>query len=308
MTLKEKLWDDSSFIKNIYWKIQPAKILYNISPEQAVKILYRLCCGKKIDLNHVNTYNEKIQWLKLYDSTPIKSELSDKYLVKEWVTKKIGDKYVIPTLGVWESFDEIDFNSLPNQFVLKATHGSAMNIIVTDKSRVDYADAKKKFDVWLKRNLGYHTLELNYIPIEPRIIAEQYLENSGGNLFDYKIYCYNGVAKFIHYIGERAHHNTKEAFFDAEWNKLPYTSGTYPSFKNDVPKPNNLNELLQVASSLSKGFPYVRVDFYVLNDGSFKFGEMTFLPGSGYYIWNLPEADLFFGKDIILPDNKGSSE
>lgn len=299
MTIKDIFWD-STFVQTVYWKFQPAKILHHISPKFAIKTLYRICCGKKLNLKNPSTFNEKIQWLKLYDSTPLKTELSDKHLVKQWVADKIGDEYLIPTLGVWDRFEDIDFTKLPEKFVLKATHGSGMNIIVPDKSTLDYADAKKKFDVWLKRNLGYHSLELNYINIKPRIIAEEYLENSGGNLFDYKIWCYHGVPKYIHYIGERANNETKEIFFDTNWTKLACNSGTYPPFSAEIPKPARLNELFEIASMLAKGFTFVRVDFYVLNDGSFKFGEMTFYPGSGYYAWNGEGCDGQMGTGINL--------
>ena len=299
MTIKDIFWD-STIVQTVYWKFQPAKILYHISPKFAIKTLYRICCGKKLNLKNPSTFNEKIQWLKLYDSTPLKTELSDKHLAKQWVANKIGDEYLIPTLGVWDRFEEIDFTKLPEKFVLKATHSSGMNIIVPDKSTLDYADAKKKFDIWLKRNLGYHSLELNYINIKPRIIAEEYLENSGGNLFDYKIWCYHGVPKYIHYIGERANNETKEIFFDTSWTKLSCNSGTYPPFTTEIPKPVRLNELLEIASMLAKGFTFVRVDFYVLNNGSFKFGEMTFYPGSGYYVWNGDGCDEKFGEGIDI--------
>ncbi len=303
MTLKDALWENQ-FIQNIYWKFQPARLLYNISPELALKILYRVCCGKKLNLKNPSTVNEKIQWLKIYDATPLKTQLADKYLVKQWVAERIGGEYIIPTLGVWDSFDDIDFDALPNQFVLKATHGSGMNIIVTDKSKLDYTDAKRKFDMWLKRNLGYHSLELNYVDVKPRIIAEQYLENSGGNLYDYKIWCYSGVPKYIHYIGERTNNATKEQFFDMSWKKLQCNSGTYPPFTSEIQKPENMDELFMLAEKLSKDFVFVRVDIYVLNDGSFKFGEMTFYPGSGYYIWNNPDCDYKMGEKIDISSIK----
>jgi len=133
MTLEDIFWGIPE-VRKIYWSVQPAKWLYKLSPELGCKLIYRACCGKKLDLNDPQTYNEKIQWLKLYDSSPLKTTLADKYLVKDWVAERIGDEYIIPTLGVWDSFDDIDFNELPNQFVLKATHGSGMNIIVREKN------------------------------------------------------------------------------------------------------------------------------------------------------------------------------
>ncbi len=300
MTLKDALWENR-FIQNIYWKFQPARLLYNISPELALKILYRVCCGKKLNLKNPSTFDEKIQWLKIYDSTPLKTQLADKYLVKEWVSERIGEEYIIPTLGVWDSFDKIDFDSLPNQFVLKANHGSAMNIIVTDKSKLDYADAKRKFDVWLKRNLGYHSLELHYIPIKPCIIAEQYLENSNGELTDYKCHCINGSVAYIQCMTGRASHETlREKVYDTNWNPLPFTQN-YPRYDGEIRKPGNLSQMVACAETLSSEFCYVRVDFYALDDGSFKFGEMTFAPGSGYGPWNIEEYNEKIGSLIKLP-------
>ncbi|MDD2285127.1 MAG: ATP-grasp fold amidoligase family protein [Paludibacter sp.] len=303
MTLEDIFWGIPE-VRKIYWSVQPAKWIYKLSPELGCKLIYRACCGKKLDLNDPQTYNEKIQWLKLYDSSPLKTTLADKYLVKEWVAERIGDEYIIPTLGVWDSFDDIDFGELPNQFVLKATHGSGMNIIVRDKTTFDISDARKKYDLWMKRNLGYHTLELHYIDIQPRIIAEPYIENSGGNLYDYKIHCFNGEPKYIHYIGERAQNTTKEVFLDVDWNTMPFITGTYPRFIIDIPKPSYLSELLHISEALAKDFAYVRVDFYVLNDGSFLFGEMTFAPGSGFYHWDPPEYDKIIGDEIKLPNRR----
>jgi hypothetical protein len=179
-----------------------------------------------------------------------------------------------------------------------------MNIIVRDKKTFDILDARKKFALWMKQNLGYHTLELHYIDIRPRIIAEPYIENSGGNLYDYKIHCFNGQPKYIHYIGERAQNTTKEVFLDVDWNTTPFITGTYPRFIIDITKPTNLSELLHISEALAKDFTYVRVDFYVLNDGSFLFGEMTFAPGSGFYHWDPPEYDKIIGDEIRLPNQR----
>lgn len=159
--------------------------------------------GKKLDLDNPRTYNEKIQWLKLYDSTPLKTRLADKYLVRDWVKEKIGEEYLVPLLGVWDSFDEIDFDALPQSFVLKANHGCGWNLIVKDKRLLDREDARRKFQTWMKLNFAYRNgLELHYMNIRPRIIAEAYLENDHDDLNDYKVFCFGGEGP-AHYVSHR---------------------------------------------------------------------------------------------------------
>ena len=152
--------------------------------EEELKDWYKRRTKKELDLENPKTFNEKIQWLKLYDSTPIKTKLADKYLVREWVKEKIGEEYLVPLLGVWDKFDDIDFDKLPDKFVLKCNHGCGWNLIVTDKSKIDKVEAKKKFDKWMNTNFAFcNGLELHYKNIQPKIIAEEYLENNGGDLY-----------------------------------------------------------------------------------------------------------------------------
>jgi hypothetical protein len=281
---------------NYYANLDP-----NMYPAELAR-WYESVTGTPLDLENPQTFNEKIQWLKLYDSTPLKTRLTDKYLVREWITEKIGEEYLIPLLGVWDSFDEIDFDALPNQFVLKANHGSGWNVIVKDKATLDKVDAKVKFDKWMKLNFAYMAgLELHYKDIVPKIVAEKYIENDEGGLSDYKIHCFNGKPMYIQYIGDRAYHSVKAAFFDPEWRLMSFTSRTYPRCDVQIPAPERLNELLQFAEILAKEFIYVRVDFYVLNDGSFKFGEMTFTPASGVSGWEPPEYNSKLGELLVLP-------
>lgn len=275
----------------------------NLTPSQYPAELcewFKRTTGQNLDLENPKTFNEKLQWLKLYDSTPLKTRLADKYLVRDWVKEKIGEEYLIPLLGVWDSFDEIDFDALPNQFVLKANHGCGWNIIVTDKSKFDKADAKKKFDSWMKLNFAYSFgLELQYLNIPPKIIAEAYVENAGNDLYDYKVFCFNGKAESIMFLSERKT-GLKMAFYDLQWNKLPFTY-SFPRNPEDIPKPQNLDLLISLAEKLSEGFAHVRVDFYILNDGTLKFGEMTFTSASGSCKWNPPEQNRIYGDLITLP-------
>ena len=279
-----------------YKNLESSNYLHELS------VWYNLQTGRELNLENPKTFDEKIQWMKLYDSTPLKTQLTDKYLVRDYVTEKIGKQYLISLLGVWDTFDEIDFEGLPNQFVLKANHGSGWNIIVRNKSAFNKKDAKKKFDKWMKTNYAFQAgLELQYKNIQPKIIAEEYLENEGGNLFDYKVHCFGGRAEYIQYIGDRATHTTREGWFDRDWNLMPFTL-TYPKYSHKIPCPKNYNNLLEVAEILSSPFSYVRVDFYVLNDGQFKFGEMTFTPASGGDRFTPEEYNLLLGE--LIPLNK----
>lgn len=307
-----KIASKSEFLKSIYHKsylcqnillAKQQKYYQNLDPKEypvALKTWYEKVTGKPLNLENPKTFNEKIQWMKLHDSTPLKTRLADKYLVRDWIAEKIGEEYLIPLLGVWDTFDDIDFDTLPNQFVLKANHGSGWNVIVRDKAAFDKREAKKKFDQWLKTNYAYKPeLELHYRDIVPKIIAEEYIENNGGNLYDYKVHCFNGDPKFIQYIGDRAEHNTREIFYNINWEAMPFTY-TYPRYNISIPKPNNFSKMIEAARTLSNGFRYVRVDFYQLNDGSLKFGELTFTPAAGKDSWNPDKFDKILGDLIIL--------
>jgi hypothetical protein len=259
--------------------------------------------GKKLHLSNPKTFNEKIQWLGLYDLTALKTRLCDKYLVREWIKEKIGEEYLIPLLGVYNSFDEINFDELPDQFALKANHGCGWNVIVKDKKVLDMQKIKSDFAFWMSSNYAYQFgLQLQYRDIEPKIIIEQYMKNLDGDLFDYKVFCFDGKPVYIMFLSDRAV-GLKMAFYDTDWNLQPFVY-SYPRNDKVVPKPACLEEMLRLSEKLSKGFSHVRVDFYVLNDGTIKFGEMTFSSASGTCKWNPPEYDLILGDMITLPNNK----
>lgn len=256
--------------------------------------------GEVADLDNPKSFNEKIQWLKLHaDKEPYRT-LADKYKVRKWIADKIGEEYLIPLLGVWENFDDIDFDSLPDKFVLKANHGCKYNYIVTDKSRFNRTDARNKFNRWMKENFAWNSLELQYRNIPRRIIAEEYIENSDNNLNDYKIFCFDGKPMYIAFYTERQE-SLRIAIFDLEWNLMPFTTGV-PRYTQEVEKPKNLEEMIRLAGILAEGFPHVRVDFYVLNDGSIKFGEMTFSTASGFVNWQPKEYNRILGDMITLPE------
>ncbi len=270
---------------------------------EILKKWYKKRTGKSLDLDNPKTFNEKIQWLKLYDNSPLKTKLADKYLVREWIKNQIGEEYLIPILGVWNNFDEIDFDKLPDEFVLKANHGSHWNIIVKDKSKFNKDKAKKKFDKWMKRDYAFKAgLELQYRGIEPKITAEKYMADSNGELNDYKIICFNGEPKFVWVDCGRYSEHTKN-IYDLNWNLQPFTM-TYPVSKNDIPKPKNLDKMIELAKKLCQDFAFVRVDFYNV-DGTIYFGEMTFTSMSGTDKFKPEKYDLELGKMLKLPEKKG---
>lgn len=276
---------------NIIGRLLPDKIF--------LQIKYKILMGKKLELSTPVLFSEKMQWLKLYDRKIEYTELVDKYLVKDVVKKELGEKYIIPTLGIWNNFSDIDFKTLPHQFVLKCTHDSGGIIICKDKNKLDMINAKKIIERSLKRNYFYSNREWPYKNVKPRIIAEQYLENGEEGLHDYKVWCFNGEPKYIQYISGRIKNITYEAFYDLNWKKQSFYFHN-PILKKDVVKPKNLAELINSARILSKNKPFSRCDFYVLEDGSLKFGEITFFPMSGLETWKPREMDKKIGEMIKI--------
>ena len=265
---------------------------------EELQIWYREKTGDELNLDDPQTYNEKIQWLKLYDSTPIKTRLADKYLVRDWVTEKIGEEYLIPILGVWDSFDEIDFDTLPNQFALKTNHGSGWNYIVKDKSKLNIVVARKKFNQWLSRNFAFVAgFELHYMNIPPKIIAEQYIEEMD-QVYDYKFMCFDGVVKFI-WVDTDRFTNHKRTLFTPTWKRMEERL-LWPTADHEIPKPKNLDKMLEFAEKLSQGFAHVRVDFYEVQ-GKLYFGEMTFTSSSGTEHAIPKEFEYTMGSWLKLP-------
>ena len=268
--------------------------------EEYLKEWYERQTGKMLDLSDPHTYNEKIQWIKLHGISDEMRMLSDKYAVRQWVERKIGEEYLIPVYGVFEDFSEIPFSDLPDQFVIKCSHGSGMNAIVRDKSNLSITRLKKKFSNWMDIDFSFQFgLEMQYFNIPPRIILEEYLENdSVGGLFDYKFWCFNGHVEFIMFLSERSS-VLKMNNYDKDWNLLPFTYN-YDNNPNPISKPDNLDEMIEIAEKLAEGFPHVRVDLYRLNDGRIKFGEMTFTSDSGVCRWSDDTIDRKLGDMIDL--------
>ena len=268
-----------------------------------LKCLYKVNSGEELNLEDPKTFNEKMQWYKIYDRNPLKTELADKYLVRKYVKEKIGEEYLVPLYGVWDKFDDIDFGKLPNQFVLQCNHGSSFIVIVKDKSTFDIQEAKNKFDKWLNTNFAFTSFELQYKDIKPKIIALKYLEDvtirdSYGNpdLPDYKFFCFDGKF-YCSYVMEDYRNNHKFGklgLFNKDFNLLPYNIRSYNDMTDPPKKPKNYEKMIELAEILSKGFSHVRVDFYDINDQIY-FGEMTFTSGSGMYKYNPPEFNRILG-------------
>ena len=281
------------------------KISKYISDELYLRIKFYLTMGKVLHLKNPRTYNEKIQWLKLYGRTPETSSLCDKYAVKKIVSEKIGDKYVIPLIGVWDSPDEIDFDSLPNQFVLKCTQNSGKGMYVCkDKSKIDKSRILEGLREGLRQDYFLPSRDYCYKGIPHRIIAEEYREDfKTGELRDYKFFCFDGDVKALFIASDRTKDvETKFDFFDENFNHLPFTNG-HPNADVPPSKPICFKEMKKLASELSKGIPQVRVDFYEIR-GKVYFVEMTFFHWSGMTPFVPEEWDYKFGSWIKLPIDK----
>ena len=275
-------------------------ILNHLPDKLFLTLQYKHVFGKKLDLKHPVTFNEKLQWLKIYDRKPEYTTMVDKFEAKKWVADRIGEQYIIPTLGVWNNFDDIDFDILPNQFVLKCTHDSGGLVIVRDKKTFDKANARKKINKCLKRNWYYSAREWPYKNVKRRIIAEEYIEDSStGELADYKFFCFDGEVKALFVGTERGTGDVKFDYYDADFNHLDIIQYHHMS-SHPLPKPQNFDLMKELASKLSEGIPHVRVDLYESN-GVVYFGELTFFHHGGVTPFYPKEWDDIFGSWINLP-------
>ena len=287
-----------------FWLCHPIFVIYRLFPRILPDSLFLKCqyfmrLGKKLDLKNPKTFNEKLQWLKLHDRKPEYTMMVDKYEVKKYVAEKIGEQYVIPTLGVWNHFDEIDFDSLPDQFVLKCTHDSGGLVIVKDKNSFDKDAAKEKIEKCLKNNYYWKGREWPYKNVFPRIIAEQYLD-APNKLVDYKFMCFNGICKLIFTVTNRFSDNEiNVTFFSTKWEKLDFERH-YKKDPETLKKPENLEEMLMISQKLSENHSFSRMDLYE-NRGKVYFGEITFYPGSGVEEFSPEDYDTKLGNLIELP-------
>lgn len=269
-----------------------------------LKMLYYVNMGKKLDLDNPVTYNEKLQWLKLYNRNPEYTKMVDKYEAKQYVAEIIGEEYIIPTIGIYNNVDEIPWDNLPDKFVLKCTHDSGGIVICKDKSTLDIEKAKRKISKGLKKSYYPRNREWPYKNVIPRIICEEYMvDESGYELKDYKWFCFDGEVKALFIASDRGNPNeeTKFDFFDKDFIHLPFTNG-HPNAHIMPTKPKGFDTMKKMAAKLSHGMPHARIDFYDVN-GQVFFGEITFFHWSGIVPFVPEKWDYTFGTWIKLPKN-----
>ena len=278
--------------KIISYIVEPKKIILYlmnknylsfIPDETFLKMKYKLMMGTKLDLENPKTFNEKLQWLKLHDRNPEYTKMVDKYEAKEYVANIIGKEYIIPTLGVWDKFDDIDFDALPNEFVLKPTHTSGNVFICKDKSKIDYKKLKKQVNKWLKRDYYKIHREWPYKNVKPRIIAEEYMENKDHtSIKDYKFYCFNGQADYVMICTGRETGHPKFYFYDKEWNFMRNMSNDGMKLEGKLEeKPIGIEKMFEIAEKLSQGIKFVRMDLYNVNEKIY-FRRIYVFPSSGF--------------------------
>lgn len=266
-----------------------------------LKIKYKYRFGKKLDFSNTVTFNEKLQWLKIYDRKDIYTRMVDKYEAKEYVSNIIGAQYIVPTIGVYSKIDDINFELLPNKFVIKCTHDSGGLVIVRDKERLDIDIVKKKINNSLKRNYYYIGREWPYKNVKPRIIVENYLEeNDNKTIQDYKFFCFNGKPEIM-YLSEglEDHRTARMSFYDMNMRKVDCMRSDYRPLEYTPEKPKNFEKMKEFSAILSRGIPHLRVDWYEV-DGKLYFGELTFSTCGGMVPFADEKWDKKLGKLIDL--------
>lgn len=300
----------NQYIENPYRIFLPLAsrgLFKSMDDETYLKLIFHARMGYKLDLTNPKTFNEKLQWLKLYDRKPEYTAMVDKYEAKKYVADRIGGEHIIPTLGVWDSFDDIDFSKLPDQFVLKCTHDSGGLAICKNKDQFDITEARRKIESSLAHNYYLWGREWPYKNVKPRIIAEQYMTNKENNgLIDYKFYCFNGSPEYLYVSqGMDNHETARLSFATVDWKIAPFGRNDYLPLETLPEKPTHFQEMVDVAKQLSHGHPFLRVDLYEIN-GRVYFSELTFSPCAGFMQFEPEEYDLKLGSMLELPVKKQS--
>lgn len=263
--------------------------------------IFKKRTNRILNLSNPKTLSEKIQWLKIYDCTFLKTFCADKIAIHNYCKSKLNEDICIPILGIYDKIEEIDFSKLPNKFVIKYNFGSTYNVIVKDKSKLNLNEIKKKFEFWKNDNYSFKSIELQYLNIPKKIFIEEYKENKGhSDLTDYKIFCFNGQPKFVQLIADR-NSNKITNHYDVNWNYCDlWERNDIKSDKNVIiEKPKTFNQMLLYAEKLSKDFKFVRIDFYEIEDKTY-LGEMTFTPNAGFYNFKNENADFILGEMLNL--------
>ncbi len=294
------------FLRAIFEKLNEKGLLHWVGDESFLKIDYWLWFGKRLDLKSSRTFNEKLQWLKLFDHRPEYVTMVDKVAVKDYVSESIGKEYIIPTLGVWEKPEDIDWDSLPDKFVLKWNHDSGSIVICKDKSSFDCEEAIEKLRYGAKVNGFWYGREWPYKGVTPKLLAEQYMEDKSGGqnaLIDYKFMCFNGEVKCCFTCTQRfTKEGLKVTFYDNDWNIMPFER-SHPREITPIQKPYSYEQMKNAAEKLSEGLPFARIDFYEINKHPY-FGEITLYPGSGFEAFQPEEWDYTIGMWITLPEKR----
>jgi len=303
----------NKLLKLKYYLLNPSKLVLRImnskfsrilADKTYLKIYFKCKMGYKLNLKNPQTFNEKLQWLKLYDRNPEYTKMVDKYEVREYIKEKIGEEYLIPLIGVYDKFDDIDFDELPNQFVIKCNHDSGGLVICKDKGKLNIEETRKKINKSLKRNYYYSGREWPYKNVKPRIIIEKYMEDSNkSDLIDYKLFCFNGIPKIVLVCSERfLSSNMCKTWFDMNWKLIDITESGH-RVDSTISKPKQLKKMVELSKKLSKNIPFIRVDWYEIGDKLY-FGELTFYPASGFEKFEPKEWNKKIG-DMLSIDKLG---
>lgn len=276
-------------------------LLNKLSDKFYLKLMFRARIGKKLNIKNPETFNEKIQWLKLHDRKEYYSDIVDKLKVRDYISETIGESYLTPLINVYDDVEQIDFDSLPNKFVLKCTHDSGGVVVCDDKRSLNVNKAKRKLKRHLKSKYFYHGREWPYKNVVPKVICEEYIEHDvSEGLIDYKLMCFNGKVKCSFVCLERnSSDGLKVDFYNLDWNLMPFER-QYKNSGSKITKPLNYELMINLAERLAKEFSFMRVDFYEVK-GKLYFGEMTFHPGSGFEKFKPYEYDVKLGNWITLP-------
>ncbi len=303
MSVFETAYKIKRKLKKTYQKYFTVTHRYSsiLSDKKHIEMVYLERVGKKLNLKNPQTFNEKCNWLKLYDRNPIYTVMADKYLAREYITERIGSEHLIPLIGVWNKADEIDFDKLPEKFVLKCNHDNGV-IICRNKSELDFEEVKNNLNSRLGRDYYRKNREWPYKNIPRKIICEQLLENLNGNtLLEYNVFCFNGVPKFFKVGSVLPDGSLAKDFYDIEWNHLEMKTG--PSAGDIFPKPIHYNKLIEYAKKLSDGTTHVRVDFYDCDNMLYN-GELTFFSNGGHMKFNPENWDKIWGECLTLPKKR----
>lgn len=291
----------------LFFRVGRGTFLRLLSDEQYLKLLFKANLGYPLDLENPQTFNEKLNWIKLYDRKPIYTTMVDKYEAKRYVASIIGEEYIIPTLGVWDRFEDIDFDALPDQFVLKCTHDSGGLVICRDKSKLDIEAARKKINRSLRTNYYLLGREWPYKDVRPRIIAEKYMTDNGSDLRDYKFFTFDGEPKFM-YVSEGMdnHETAKVSFYSLDGELLPFHRIDYKPFDEVIELPNGYENMLAVCRAITEKIAasFVRIDLYCIN-GTTYFSEITFAPCGGFVPFDPKEWDKRLGDLVKVPKARG---